>query len=273
MAWRIEHGRRIIEHYRRQSEPPSSLEEEERFRELVIRALAFELNLPWSEAVNVAYSELPITFPPRPKFTTSHLANPDIFYNVGEHKRQAKKLAGLFAPALNMSNEEYISTIPPLPWPSFPGYPNLRPLIVEGGRIPWREQARLSGINVTIPKHIDIVDSRDPQFIVPEKPFTVWVAIVPRIDMGLWWPNFDKMLTAGERWTTTVEGIAYLNAYPDIVAEEGGKFSLLGSHNDNVAPLLSYQPPHKKLDAYDPTDSTGPLYPALVSRRETRNLA
>lgn len=150
---------------------------------------------------------------------------PDVIYSESslelEHERQARRLTKLFAQRLNMSEEEYIKALP-----SFPDMPRstrragARPLIVEGLRIPWREQATLSGINVFgMPENWqveDIITVIPP----PQEPFTTWV-----FHFNARWVGCE--IKYEDRRPSIIEGIAYSNAYAGLVA--GNLFWLLGS--------------------------------------------
>lgn len=116
-----------------------------------------------------------------PSGTESQKVYPEISLDA-EYERQAKILAQHFAKKLNMTEEEYIATLPLFPKKpaSYDSLDLTVPLISEGKRIPWLEQANISDIKVS-----DYLKSRanelqdwreDPfGFVVPQEAFTTWI--------------------------------------------------------------------------------------------------
>lgn len=146
-----------------------------------------------------------------------------------EHNRQATKMAQLFAETLSLTKEAYVNSIPPFPEKPEPAVGlNWRPLIVEGSRIPWREQVRLSRIMEEFGYLIRDVrdwDKHSEGFITPQKPYATWVSMRKETPSDI--NHSRRNLIPSERGGTILEGIAFWNAYPDIAS--GGLFSLPGS--------------------------------------------
>lgn len=200
---------------------------------LAIR-LQQQLGMSWAEATSLANPSLTSSYVPESRWSewrTDRVANTEISLEA-EHNRQAKKMARLFAVKLSMSEEEYINTLPLFPDKPSPSVnPGLKPLIVEGRRIQWKDQARLSGIRVSFQSFGDVVDwDKDPQgFITPEKPFTTWVSIGDKINR---YTGEDGRLAPENRGGNIFEGIAYWNAYSKLTTN--GLFSLPGSRINKV---------------------------------------
>ena len=135
-----------------------------------------------------------------------------------EHDRQSGEMAKLFAERLNMSAEEYMVSLPPFsPSPYIAQYPQepLFPLIVEG-RVPWKEQAKLSGIGMGERlADYDISDWNPKGLAILEKPFTEWVQICYSGEV-------TRSFNEGHRGAGILEGIAYRNAYPFKVRDSSG---------------------------------------------------
>lgn len=213
-----------------------------------------------------------------------------------EHANQARKLAQLFARRLGVSEEEYIATIPP-----FPSRPSrqfmedtFRPLIVEGRRISWKDQARLSEISVE-DRLADLIISdwdKDPEgFNTPEQPFATWVSTGKAYDYRYVAEMRDVFTQGRVRGSSILEGIAYRNAYPKRVHLADGRLILPGSVVSKVTgdPMEQDAPyldgwssefsvnlrllPPDRLDTIfriEGTDPFRPLYTVLVSNRDIR---
>ncbi|TSC90185.1 MAG: hypothetical protein G01um10145_289 [Microgenomates group bacterium Gr01-1014_5] len=246
---------------------------------LAIR-LQQQLGLSWSEATSLANpSPIPFSVPEsRESSRWSEWAdrepNPEISLEA-EHNRQAMKMAHLFARRLGTSEKEYINSLPPFPErPSSSVNLGLRPLIVEGTRIPWREQTNLSGIKVNIDDAV--LAKTGERFTVSEKPFTTWVSVAG-IVYGRALPLIE-CLGSGDRFGIILEGIAFWNAYSDMA--RGGLFELPGSKH-NPKPTENRQILYLNCNSYYPSASlshylinddflTKPYCHILLSKRDIR---
>ncbi len=113
------------------------------------------------------------------------LGIPESFDHIEqEHQRQSLVLAERFASKLGMSEEEYISTMPPFPrrGGNYAERGLTVPLLVET-RIPWMEAAKICGITVSSPFRYVSWERRDDMgenwqdniFKMPDAPYSAWV--------------------------------------------------------------------------------------------------
>lgn len=207
--------------------------------------------------------ELRLSVEPEPEIMTAvdWYQNKDLEVSLDEeYGRQSRQMAKLFAGTLGLSEEEYIKTLPCFPEkPSVLDKCRLRPLIVEGKEIHWRDQARLSNITVKIPLRDGDIENWDS---IPEKPHAVWVSIAAAVIFGsgfrFGWDivqgRVRKLFALGDKFGNVVEGIAYSNAYPDI--GQGGLIRLCASSTTEKMVCLQQPNPGlpSSLEVYNARD-------------------
>ena len=215
--------------------------------------LTFFGNVPEWRAREVAQA---FFYPPLPKLPEPNIPNFDDILLSRIHEGQAKDMARLFAAILGMSESEYISTLPQFPnkpstehpgrrpfndevsaWQSASMYLGPRPLLIEGQRVPWREQAQLAGINIDAFSGIDLQGQT-----TPVEPYAVWVSIIEGgMRSGRMRPFPPTgWLDPGDRFGVISEAIAYRNAYSWVTSHTHGFIILPGPYQSTENPITPY---------------------------------
>lgn len=183
-----------------------------------------------SQALRRAFGEIPL--PVNAKSSRTEIrpevqrVYPEISLSA-EHRRQARILAKHFAARLKMTEKEYIAALPPFP-EKLDSYDSLGitvPLIAQGKRISWIEQASIS--NVEIDDYLkeraqEVKDwEEDPfKFVTPQDAFTTWIQDGTRF-VNREPRDVRSELTEDLRIGGIEEIISAVNLRPDIVKGKG----------------------------------------------------
>lgn len=250
--------RNVLEKYSRFPDARDSLVNQyQRDPEGAIRSLVdeftFFLNVPKWRAREVAQA---FFNPPLPKLNEPKIPNFDDVQLARIHEGQSKNMAALFAARLGISESEYISTLPQFPnkpstehpgrrpfsdeaspWQSTMNYLGPRPLLVEGQRIPWKEQAQLAGINIDVFSGVDL-----QEITTPKDPYAVWVSIIEGGTRRGHTRPFPPTgwLDSGDRFGIISEAIAYRNTYSWVTSRTYGFIMLPGSYQSSEDPITPY---------------------------------
>ncbi|MBI2613469.1 MAG: hypothetical protein HYW62_01755 [Candidatus Levybacteria bacterium] len=124
-----------------------------------------------------------------------------------EWHRQSQYLATLFAKELNLTQEQYIASLPkfgprPESWKKRSGIP----VIVET-RVPLERMLELAGIKVDSFNVNSIIDWKKGKFRTPKSPYTTWLND-GEVDLNTSVNHVRKSLKPDERGATIYDGIA-----------------------------------------------------------------